>query len=105
MTDHAARPESWDEQRRWTDQIADSDCIMELLSRVERLEQAQQQAEPSTEALQRELVRSVAEAIGQDGDAIMWKPEARRAILVVTDWLVRCEFIGAASALRREVGR
>jgi len=65
MTDHTARPESWDEQRRWTDQIADSDCIMELLSRVERLERKQQGqpspnlAEPLARTMEQRLQRVV----------------------------------------------
>ena len=116
-TDHTARPDSWariTEQAGWGDPYAD--LILEFSARVERLEQAQQQGNssasltssapaPSTPAGQGELVRSVALAIGQDGDAIMWKPEARRAILAVADWLQQFGFVGAVAALRREVGR
>jgi hypothetical protein len=148
-TEETARPESWEALTQWAASRTDSpaaDCILELRTRVERLEQAQQpepepadeqtlhtvalrmvdglerldvlpeiqdtirqairepmaQPAPSTPAGQGELVRSVAEAIAAAslGD---WTPEARRAILAVTDWLVRFESIGAASALRREV--
>jgi hypothetical protein len=89
---------------------------MELLARVERLEHKQRDSEaasqvepaPSTPAGQGELVRSVAKTIldaPNADDTNDWTPEARAAILAVADWLVRFEFIGAASALRREVGR
>jgi hypothetical protein len=62
---------------------------------------------PSTPAGQEELVRSVAICVmpGLTENPDVWTPEACRAILAVADWLVRFEFIGAASALRREVGR
>jgi len=47
MTDHTARPESWDTMKQWAARnVPDSDCILELRARVERLEQAQQQPEP-----------------------------------------------------------
>ncbi len=154
MTDHTARPESWDEITRWA--VTETpppvaDCLLDLHYRVERLEQAQQQPEPadeqtlhtvalgmvdtlanmdvlpeiietirrairepmaepapSTPAGQGELVRSVAKALSDapgNSEIPDWTPEARAAILAVADWLVRFEFIGAASALRREVGR
>jgi hypothetical protein len=159
MTDHTARPESWDHvARQAKDDYPYADCLMGLCARVERLERAQQQGNssasltssapepaddqtlhtvalrmvdeldrfgvstefqdtirkairepmqpaPSTPAGQGELVRSVAEAMGGEDGLCDWTPEARVAILAVADWLVRFEFIGAASALRREVGR
>jgi hypothetical protein len=109
MTDHTARPESWDYAAlRAEADFPYGDCMLELRARVERLEQAQQLPDPapSTPAGQGELVRSVALAITDDEhDAALWDDEARAAILAVADWLVRFEFIGAASALRREVGR
>ncbi len=47
MTDHTARPESWDHvARQAKDDYPYADCLMELRARVERLEQAQQQPEP-----------------------------------------------------------
>jgi hypothetical protein len=43
MTDHTARPESWDEITRWAARNHPSDdCLMELRARVERLEQRTQ---------------------------------------------------------------
>jgi hypothetical protein len=44
MTDHTARPESWEALTQWAASRTDSpaaDCILELRTRVERLEQAQ----------------------------------------------------------------
>jgi hypothetical protein len=45
-TDHTARPESWGYITRHDSINPYADCLMELLARVERLEQAQQQPEP-----------------------------------------------------------
>jgi hypothetical protein len=110
-TDHTARASAWALMTEWSTSDGDDDaiagCLLELRARVERLEQAQQPepSEPSTPAGQGELVRSVALAIGQDGDAIMWKAEARRAILAVADWCDGRGMDGAADLLRQEVGR
>jgi len=126
MTDHTARPESWDTMKQWAARkVPDSDCILELRARVERLEQAQQQPAPSTPsgsaassavasgveesstpAGQGELVGCVKKAM----EAIPYEPggyapEARAAILAVILWLESQAWRGAAEALRREVGR
>jgi hypothetical protein len=81
-------------------------AIVNLLERVHKLEQAQQQPEPapSTPAGQEELVRCVAEGVacGCGGD---WTPEAIAAILAVADWLASRGWNEAAWFLRREVGR
>jgi hypothetical protein len=42
--DHIARSGSWAEQKKWAVDDSDADCILELCTRVERLEQAQQPA-------------------------------------------------------------
>ena len=116
--DHTARAESWDEIARWaiTDEPPPAaDTLLELVGRIKRLEQAQQQGNssasltssapaPSTPAGQGELVRSVAEAIAAAslGD---WTPEARRAILAVADWQSGMGREFSADLLREEVGR
>jgi hypothetical protein len=107
MTDHTARPRSWERIAEFAESQGDScaDGLMELRARVERLEQAQQQPAPSTPAGQGELVRSVALAIPGGSTHVDWTPEARRAIFAAADWLVSQGYGAAANTLRREVGR
>jgi hypothetical protein len=64
MTDHTARPYSWEYAAANAPGLACYDCILELRARVERLEQAQQQqpegpnlAEPLARTMEQRLPR------------------------------------------------
>jgi hypothetical protein len=130
--DHTARPENWETVQQWADSVPACDCLMELRARVERLEQAQQQPEPtftseeveriqapwsylasekelqqpipSTPAGQGELVRCVANAAARARCDGPYEPE-QAAILAVADWLDRMGREFSAALLRDEVGR
>jgi hypothetical protein len=58
MTDHTARPESWETVQQWADSVPACDCLMDLRARVERLEQAQQ-PEPEGPNLAGQLARTM----------------------------------------------
>ena len=136
MTDqHRATPEQWAETEKWAqgDEL-DSSCILELRSRIESLEAAQQDKLDRLIALDREdptpdppmdelraasaearpagsLVERVANAISEGDEPDIWHPEARDAIREVATWLDRfalhgyAEYAQAAKVLREEVGR
>ncbi len=108
INDHTARPESWDEITRWalTDEPPPAaDTLLELVGRIKRLEQAQQQQPaPSTPAGQDDFIGSVARAI----DPIrpwLHRDHALAAILACADRFDGLGVVGIADALRREVGR
>jgi hypothetical protein len=112
----SSAPEPADEQTlhtvalRMVDTLANLDVLPEITDTIRQaIREPMAPPAPSTPAGQGELVRLVAELIAhfastsRAGDDCT--PAARRLIIAVVLWLEQFEFIGAASALRREVGR
>jgi hypothetical protein len=114
MTDYKATFEQWNDVEQWarSGSYASTDhCILELLSRVESLEEdsyeenksnhacfealvkriekleSNSQATPNLNIIRSSLVKRVAQAMVADQSEDLYKGEARAAILEVAGWL------------------
>lgn len=108
MTKHRATSRQWSGIERFVRYGAYDSCLIELRDRVEALEAGTAKGfhhigETNKMVPDGSLVERVAYAITGDSDGpINWKPEARAAILAVTDWLDQQELHIAATRLRQE---
>jgi hypothetical protein len=93
MTDYKATPEQWEVQEKFAPESEDACCLLELRSRIERLELGAGIRDLVTKAVQQNypqkpngsLVQQVADeiAVAEGG----WHNEARAAIREVAAWM------------------
>jgi hypothetical protein len=108
VTKHRATSRQWSGIERFVRYGAYDSCIIELRDRVEALEASTAKGfhhigETNKMVHDGSLVERVAYAITGDSDGpINWKPEARTAILAVSDWLDQQKLHIAATLLRQE---
>ena len=106
-SEYKARQQSWDLQKRFAHAEHDSDCLLELLSRIKTLERGTVQlVTPATEkssaaAPAGSLVDDVAECITPSGEPLR-RGWACDAITEAADWLEKRGNVGSAEDLRRE---
>jgi hypothetical protein len=101
---HRATPEQWETIEKYADSIAYI-CILELRSRIEALEAAQQKIRSAPES---PLVERVADAIAAQATSagIVNDRPARAAILEVAAWFrTERDSPETAAALEQEVNR
>jgi hypothetical protein len=107
---HRATPEQWESIERWAEDNVYDACFLELRSRIEALEAAQQKVRSGPES---PLVERVADAIAAQATSagIVNDRPARAAILEVAAWLrtqddlLLCYGLDWANHLEREANQ